>query len=471
MRTLVLLPDALVVAGAIGTLLAGRFMRLSRRRRSMLPAIAAVVLLAAFGLELWLGSVTADYFGRALVQDRFALFVKAAALLSAAVAIAVTDWSAEDSVTIGVAMPMLAAFGIMVAASANDVVGLWVGLELAAVAAVVLVSLRRPEAALRLILTGGVATTLILAGLVFLYATAGSADLHSVREALTNSAPTLALALPILLLLGGLAMRAGVIPFQFAHLTFGFGASPLGAGLVLGLVAAAALTATIKLAGILSPVPDVYSPYLAVIAGLAMAGGGAGALAARSPRVRMAYLGVAQVGWVAAGLSTHYRAGLGASLFLLGAFAIAASAGPAMLGAGVEAGEAGLAGMGVLRPARAAGIALAVLSLAGAPPLAGFFGVFAVAAALAQSGSFILLGVGLVSSALGLAAAVGTLRAIYLQSLPEEGRRPAGAALPALTRFSTAGAVIFCVFIAAYGLLGNPILGLADQGAEALGLR
>jgi len=115
MRTLVLLPDALVVAGAIGTLLAGRFMRLSRRRRSMLPAIAAVVLLAAFGLELWLGSVTADYFGRALVQDRFALFVKAAALLSAAVAIAVTDWSAEDSVTIGVAMPMLAAFGIMVA--------------------------------------------------------------------------------------------------------------------------------------------------------------------------------------------------------------------------------------------------------------------------------------------------------------------------------------------------------------------
>jgi len=437
----------------------------------MLPAAAALILLVAFGIELWVGSVTADYFGRALVQDRFALFVKAAALLATAAAIAVTDWSAEDSPSIGVAMAMLSAFGIMVAASANTIVGLWVGLELAAIAAVVLVSMRRPDAALRLILTGGLATALILAGLVFIYATAGTPDLHSVRESMLNSAPTLALALPILLLLGGLAMRAGLIPFQFAHLTFGLGASPLGSGLVLGLVAAAALTAAIKVAGVLSPVPDVYSPYLAVIAGVAMVGGGAAALSVRSPRVRMAYLGVAQVGWVAAGLSTHYRAGLGASLFLLGAFAIAATAGPAVMGAGVEAGEAGLAGMGVLRPARAAGIALAMLSLAGAPPLAGFFGVFAVAAALAQSGSFLLLAAGLVGSALALAAALGTVRAIYLQSLPEEGRRPAGAALPVLTRVSTAGAVVFCIFIAAYGLLGNPILGLADQGAEALGLR
>ena len=70
---------------------------------------------------------------------------------------------------------------------------------------------------------------------------------------------------------------------------------------------------------------------------------------------------------------------------------------------------------------------------------------------------------------LSLAAAVGTLRLIYLQSPLEEARR--GAALPVLTRLSTFGAVAFCIVIAAYGLLSNPILGLADQGAEALGLR
>jgi NADH-quinone oxidoreductase subunit N len=127
-------------------------------------------------------------------------------------------------------------------------------------------------------------------------------------------------------------------------------------------------------------------------------------------------------------------------------------------------------GLGVLRPARAAGLALATLSLAGAPPLAGFFGEFAVAAGLAQSGHFELLALGLLGWVLGLVAAVGTLRVLYIQSPLEDSRRGT-MILPVLTRLSTAGAVALCVVIAAYGVFANPIMGLADQGAEALGLR
>ena len=63
------------------------------------------------------------------------------------------------------------------------------------------------------------------------------------------------------------------------------------------------------------------------------------------------------------------------------------------------------------------------------------------------------------------------MRAIYLQSPPDEGRRAAGARLPVLTRLSTLGAVALCVAIAGYGAFANPIISLADQGAEALGLR
>jgi NADH-quinone oxidoreductase subunit N len=471
MRALVLVPEALVAAAALVVIVLGRAgWWPGPASRRYLPLATVLVVLIALGIELWAGAALTTYFGGALVQDRFALFAKAAALLIAAVAVATTDWAAEDSLHLGLAMPLVAAFGVMVAASAADMVGLWAGLEVAAAASVVMISLRRPDLGLRLLVIGGIASSLLLVGLAFLYATTGNADLSAIRDVLVTRTPTLALAIPVLLLLGGLGLRAGLAPFHVGPLPIGLGASPLGAGVLIGLVAVAAATVGIKLVAALAPVPAVFVPYAEVVAAFAMVGGGAAALAVRSPRPRMAYLAAAQLGWVAAGLSTHYRSGVAASLFLLAAFGVAATCGPALLGR-AEAGETAIAGLGAVRPVRAAGLALAVLSLAGVPPLAGFFGQLAVAAALAQSGSFILLGLGLLGSVLSAAAAIGTLRVLYIQSPIEDSRRGAAAALPGVTLFSTAGAVAFCLLIAGYGLLGNPILGLADQGAEALGLR
>jgi len=467
MSNLIFVPEGLVVAGAVVLVLMARVWR---RPRWWLPTAVAALALIALLFELWVGAALASFFGGAYVQDRFALFAKSAVLLAAALAIAVTDWSDEEAPTIGMAMTLLAAFGVMVVASAGDFVGLWAGLEIAGAAAVVIISSRRTDLGLRLLVMGGVASGLVLIGLAFVYATVGSADLPAVRRDMGFEGATLPLAIAVFVLLGGLAVRAGIPPFQFARVPISLAASPLGAGVVIGLVAAAALTVAVKIAGALTPLPAVFGPYLMVIAAVAMVGGGAAALATRSPRVRLAYLAVGQVGWVAAGLATHYRSGLGASLFLLGAFALAATTGPALM-AGADVGEFALAGMGVLRPARAAGIALVFLSLAGAPPLAGFFGEFAVAAAVAQGGNFWLLSLGLLGAVMSLAAAVGTVRAIYLESPPDESRRGAGARLPVLTRLSTLGAVALCVAIAGYGVFANPIISLADQGAEALGLR
>jgi len=65
---------------------------------------------------------------------------------------------------------------------------------------------------------------------------------------------------------------------------------------------------------------------------------------------------------------------------------------------------------------------------------------------------------------------IGTIRVLYLLNPPEEGRRGL-VALPVWTRFSAVGAVALCVLVAGYGVFANPIFGLADQGAEALGLK
>lgn len=471
MRYAVLVPDAIVAATAVLVLLLPRLGWMPEFARRRLAQIVAVILLVAFAIELWAGATVGAYFGGALVQDRFALFAKAAALLAAAGAIGATDWTLEQSPSVAVAMPLVGAFGVMVAASAGDMVGLWAGLELAGVAGIVAVSLRRPDLALRLLIAGGVATGLFLGGLAYLYASVGTADLGSMRPFLLYATPTLPLTVPVLVMLGGLAMRAGLAPFHLtAFPVTGIAGSPLGTGVVLGTAAVAAGIVTIKLAAALVPEPGLYAPYLAVLAAVAMVGGGAAALAARSPRARMAYLATSQIGWVAAGLVSHYRSGVASSLFLLGAFAVAATTGPALLGRG-EGGEPALAGLGLVRPARAAGFALAMLSLAGVPPVAGFFGQLAVAASLAQAGQWGLLSLGVVGSVMSVAAAVGTLRVLYMQPAVEEARRGALGPLPVLTSFSSAAAVLFCIVIAGYGVLANPIMGLADQGAEALGLR
>jgi NADH-quinone oxidoreductase subunit N len=470
MRSLLLVPEALVAGTAVLLLLGGQLGFLPRSWRGRLPPVVAAVVVVAFIVELWVGGTLSSLFGGGFIQDRFALFAKAAVLLALAAAIAVADWTAEDSTTVGLSMMLLAGFGVMVVASAGDFVPLWAGLELAAAAGVVLVGLRRPDIGLRLVIAGGIATALFVMGFAFVYATAGTADLLTAGQAMANATSTLPLAIPVLLLFAGLAVRAGIAPFHMASVTASLGASPLGSGIMLGLAGAAALIAAIKVAAVLTPVSDTLSLYLEAIAAVAMVGGGAAALGVRAPRARLAYLAVAQAGWVVAGLSTHYLSGLGGSVFLIGAFVLAATCGPVVL-AGAEGGEAALAGMGAVRPARALGIAMVFLSLAGAPPLAGFFGEFAVAAALAQGGHFGLLALGLLGSVLSVVAVLGTLRVLYLQSPPEEGRRSVGFALPAWTLTSSAGAIAICIVMVAYGALANPILSLAYQGAEALGLR
>ena len=472
-KYLVLAPEALVVALAVALLLNGRFRpSLLRPVRSRLQIVVAVVLLIALGVELWAGATVGSYFGGGLVQDRLALFAKAAGLLAAAAAIAVADWPAEDSPSLALALSLLALFGLMVTASAADVVGVWAGVELAGVAGIGLMAVRRPDLGLRLLLAAAAASAMTLFGFAYVYATAGTADLLGIRQALVGVAPTLPLALPVLILLGALALRAATQPAQAAAGPAMLPAppvSPIALGLVAGLGASAALIAAIKIAAALTPVGAAYGPFLEVVAGIVIVGAGAAALSVRSPRARIAFLAAGQAGWVLAGLSTHYRGGIGSAVFLLGAFAFAATAGPAaMAGSGIA--EASIAGLGLLRPQRAAAVALAMLSLAGAPPLAGFFGEFAVAASLAQSGEFMLLAAALLGSIFSVVAAIGTLRALFLLNPVEEARRGV-AALPVWTRFSAAGALAICAVLAAYVIWANPILSLADQGAKGLGLR
>src|ERR1700681_1760389 len=106
MGPLLLVPETLVAGTALLLLLAARFGSIPRSSRGNVAAIVAVVVVVAFIVELWVGGTLASLFGGGFIQDRFALFAKAAVLLAVAAAIAVADWGAEDSVLIALAMTL-----------------------------------------------------------------------------------------------------------------------------------------------------------------------------------------------------------------------------------------------------------------------------------------------------------------------------------------------------------------------------
>jgi NADH-quinone oxidoreductase subunit N len=124
-----------------------------------------------------------------------------------------------------------------------------------------------------------------------------------------------------------------------------------------------------------------------------------------------------------------------------------------------------LVGLGARQPWRTFGLALALLSLAGTPPLAGFFGEFAVGAQLSRSGYFWLLALGVLGGILSAAAVLRALRPMFTLAPPDEARR-LSSTLVSMTGSAAAGAAC-----ALYGLMSLPISTLALQAAKALGSR
>jgi NADH-quinone oxidoreductase subunit N len=463
MRTAVLAPEAVVVASAVALLLGARL--LPRRRWLWLRIGALAAAVVALGLELWLGAAVGTLFNGGWQQDRFALFAKGALLLGLVVLVA-ADLEAGDPDSGWSALPLafLVAFGGMVAASATSLVGLWAGLELAALAAVAAAGVSAREVGARLLLVSALAGALILVGFAVLYAMAGGASLSALAVGLRPSAIGAPLAFVVLLTLSGIVIRLGLAPFQLASLEGGLAIGPIGAGALGGLLIGVAAVVAARLLGGLDAVNLVWAPWLSALAAFAMVLGGLRAATAGSARAIVAWLIVAQVGWLAAGLALHDRRGSAAALLVLGALLLAAAAAPAL--AADEAGDVRLGGLRRTQPTRALGLAILLLSLAGVPPLAGFVGEFAVAAELIRSNTVWVLAVGLLGSLLALSGVVRVIRQMYLEPGPEPSRGARGG-----TRISWSPAPLApALLVLLYTLLANPISGLALQGAAALKL-
>jgi NADH-quinone oxidoreductase subunit N len=450
MSLLVLVPEAVVAVGGAGLWLAGRHLAAGRLRWA-----AMGVALVAFALELWLGSAVGTLFGGGWAQDRFALFAKAALLFATFVLVLAEErWARRAPLPLAFAVCL----GGMIAASATTLLGLWLGLAVALSAGVAAAVLAAPEAGSRLWPLGLSAGGLVTVGFGLTWAltrTFTAAGLQALAPAQV-SAPA---AIVVLVGLAGIATAITLGPLGAVAVDGSLEGAAGGTG---GLLMGAAVVVGIQYVAWLWPAAGSWSLWMAVLASFALLAGPLRALATPTPRSAAAWLVVGQLGWVAAALAVNDRAGQAAALFGLGGLLLAACAVPALTRLERER----LRGLAASQPALGVGLGLVLLSLAGLPPLAGFYGQFMVAGALVHGSLIWALTAGLLGWLVAVAAVVRLLRPVFLEApedVPRRSRR----------RWSEQWSMeplLVGGLVLAYGLFAYPIQVLAAQAAAALRL-
>jgi len=466
MQYLTLLPELLlVVGGLVG--LAG-FSSLGARP-GVVPALAFLFAVAAFGIELWQGARLATFAGDSYAQDRFALFGKAAVMLTLVLWVAATRAEADFDDRL-LPLGFLVALGGAVVSSASVVPLLWVGLLLG-VGGFLVPFLVRPERRRDgRALAGLVGLVAAGAGLLVLALVFHTWRLSQLMTAIPRSPVSLGGGLLAMLTLAG--VMAPVIGVAYSardeEATLGESGRGTARGLEPGLLSllcgpllVVLVLAAARIGAAAFPVGTLWGPVLAVLAVALALAGGLGALAARSVRGLVAWLAFAAAGPALAALSVHSRMGTAAGLFVVAAVGLAGATAP-LLAAGLDGPRSGVAGLGGRQPGRAIGLSVTLLSLAGAPPAAGFVTLFWAGLTLVQSGVIWVLCALVLAVALGSWAVVRVLLLLWIEPELEEHRQTG-------TVVALAGLLAAAVVLL-YVVFANPISNLAVQAAEAIGL-
>ncbi len=405
-------PVLAVLAGAVAVLMVG----LARNRpiqRAVVPALGIVALGAAIGLAVWNWEPgdTAPIVAGALAVDPLALgitvVVCAAGIL--AILLSLRSDAIRETGPGEYACLMLGSIGGMILlAGAENLVTLFIGLELLSIPLYILSGARvreerSLEAGLKYLIVGSVGSATLLYGLALVYGATGSTDLAEIGGAIGNtvSATDPLLLTGIALCAAGLAFKASVAPFhQWTPDVYQGAPTPVTAFMAVA-TKAAALAIVLRLFGEgFFGARDDWAPALAALAVTTIVIGNAGAIATRSLKRMLAWSGVAQAGYMLVGVVVGTRLGLQATAFYIAIYLVMNMAAFAVVIARERVSVDGddlrsLDGLGRSSPVLAWPMTIAMLGLAGFPATAGFIGKFYLIQAGVE-GDYTWLGIAIV---------------------------------------------------------------------------
>ena len=415
----VALPGLLIAATAMIIMVAD--VLVAGIERDALAGLALVGLATAAGAALWLWAQGAGGgFGETLRGDRYALFFTL--LLVGATALTVllsVDFLRLHALPAGeyFALMLLSTSGMVFMAAANDLIVIFLALEIMSVAVYVLVGMlrrevRSNEASLKYFLLGAFATGFLLYGIAFFYGATGSTRLDVVARVAARDGLTPFMVLGLALLLVGFGFKVALIPFHVWTPDVYEGApTAVTAFMAVGVKAAAFAAFARVLLDALLPVAAGWTGVLWVLAALTMTVGNVSAVTQRSVKRMLAYSSIAHAGYALVGLVTASKAGGAALLYYLVAFAVLIA-----LGRRGEPNEMlqDFAGVGFRHPVLGLTMAVFMLSLAGIPPTAGFTGKFYLFSAAVDAGYVGLAVIGVLNSVVSVYYYLGVLVQMYM---------------------------------------------------------
>jgi NADH-quinone oxidoreductase subunit N len=464
-------PELWLLAGAIVVFLMARL-----RPRASTTNLALVTLVLAFLALATQFKQTITILDGAFVLDGFAIFIQVLLLGAAALCLLAGRADTLPGESPAAAEPgffLLATLGAMLAASAAEMISLFLALELLAINLYVLAGLARRgaggiSAGLGYLVLGAASSATLLYGLALIFGLSGETRLPQAGQALATLHDTQpALLLALCLVLAGFALRMGLLPVRWSTRGFETGV-PLRVimfVLSVGVVAAFAVFGRIGATTFaLSHIP--YAAVLAIVAALAMTAGNLLAVTQTSVRRLLVYTGIAQAGYALVAFTDLRRAGIGALLVFITALALTSICAFAVIIAYARSVHSDairdLAAMSRTTPGLAVALGLAVMSLAGLPPVAGFFGKLLVLQAAVDGGFAWLAVVGALNIVLAALGYVRILRIAFVDPpVFEVSPVRLGLGIRAAVALSAAGIVFLGLFL-------GPLYTAASYGKAAI---
>ncbi len=399
-------PELWLLLGAISILVASRF---ATPRTTTVMAVATLVLaFAALATQFKQTIVILD---GAFLLDGFAIVLDVVVLGAATLSLLASRADILPGDADEAAAPafyLLAALGALLAISAAEMISLFASLELLAINLSILTALGRRGAgsiavSLGYTLGGAAASGLLLYGLALLFGLSGQTQLHAVGRALAGVGPNqAAIFLMLSLVIIGLGFWLGLLPLRWWVRGFEVGVALRALILIysVGVVAGFALLGRI-VATSFSGTAIAYAPVLAIVAALTMTAGTLLSITQNSLRRMVVYSAIGQAGFGLAALTDAKHAGMPALVVYLVALALTSIAAYAAVIAYARSIHTDslrdLAGIVAPMPALALALSLALLSMAGVPPLAGFLGKLLILQATVNGGYAWLAVIGIVN--------------------------------------------------------------------------